>query len=119
MRRVRSWTLFLRLASCCCLENQKVIHLVGLYEIIFSSELISGLAGFADYHITHNAVVFTVAVAVDHADFRSFAQCWTQVTEQGNRLFDLVVGFEQKDRVDTLGGQKRIVRTAEDRVYVP
>src|SRR6185369_4923306 len=46
-------------------EDQEVIHLVALHKIALTHQSVSRLSSLSDHHLGRNAVVFSIAVAID------------------------------------------------------
>src|SRR6185369_17015747 len=46
-------------------EDQEVIHLVALHKIALTHQSVSRLSSLSDHHLGRNAVVFSIAVAIN------------------------------------------------------
>jgi hypothetical protein len=53
-------------------EDQKIIHAVGFHEILRVEQLVSSLGGFANDHVFTHAMIFSVAIAINDANLRSW-----------------------------------------------
>src|SRR4029077_16668080 len=65
-----------------------------------------------------DAVILGFAVAVDDADLGAGAKSGAQVAQESDGLGDLVVGLQEQNGVDLVGGQEGVVFVAEDGVHV-
>ena len=54
-------------------EDQKIIHVVGFHEILRVAQFVSGLGGFANDHVFIHAMIFSVAIAINDANLRSWS----------------------------------------------
>ena len=52
-------------------EDQKIIHAVRFHEILRVSQFVSGLRSFTNDHISTHSMIFSVAIAINDANFRA------------------------------------------------
>src|SRR5580658_503604 len=55
-----------------CTEDQEIIHSVGFYEILRVAQFVSGLSGFANDYVLIDAMIFSVAIAINDANLGSW-----------------------------------------------
>lgn len=53
-------------------EDQKIIHAVRFHEILRVEQLVSSLGSFPNDHVFTHAMIFSVAIAINDANLRSW-----------------------------------------------
>jgi len=55
-----------------CTEDQEIIHAIGFYEILRVAQFVSGLSSFANDYVFTDAMIFSVAIAINDANLGSW-----------------------------------------------
>ncbi len=77
-------------------------------------EFVAGLGHLALDYVVVEAVVGSVAIAVDDADLGSGLERCADELHEGDGMRDLVVDLEEQDRVDGVGGEFGVIGCAQD-----
>src|SRR5260370_33304672 len=99
-------------------KDEKIIHVVGLHEVVLIDEHEPGAPSLFDDHLFVESVIVAFAIAIDDAEQSASAHCLTSSFEQANRLRNFVVGFQQQHRIDAFRRQQRIIFLSKNRAYV-